>query len=80
MDTILYGANEDIRLSIHLKHITLIPIATCNLNKILSLAIIIIISVIYRHSVDTLKLNEAKNELFVTSIKNFKYKPEIVHS
>ena len=71
MDTILYGANEDIRLSIHLKHITLIPIDTCNLNKILSLAIIIIISLILRpiyiYSVDTLKLNEAKNELFVTS-------------
>ena len=65
MDTILYGANEDIRLSIHLKHITLIPIDTCNLNKILILAIIIIIISI--HSVDTLKLNEAKNELFVTS-------------
>ena len=48
MDTILYGANEDIRLSIHLKHITLIPIDTCNLNKILSLAIIIIISLILR--------------------------------
>ena len=48
MDTILYGANEDIRLSIHLKHITLIPIDTCNLSKILILAIIIIISLILR--------------------------------
>ena len=56
-----------------IRNCALLPIATLNLNKIINLSIIIFFICrkshiyLYIYSVDTFKLNEAKNFLFVTS-------------